>query len=98
MCGCFVLLLGAFAPRLALVLMALFNDEITRAFDGSWVIPFVGWLFLPYTTLAYVLLSWWTGSVGGFEWFLVAFAFVLDLGSYGGGWRRRADVTAYRRA
>ena len=98
MCGCFVLLLGAFAPRLALALMALFNDEITRAFDGSWVIPFIGWLFLPYTTLAYVLLSWWTGPVGGFEWFLVAFAFVLDLASYGGGWRRRADVAAYRRS
>ena len=39
MCGCFVLLLGAVAPRFALFLMALFNDEITRAFDGSWIMP-----------------------------------------------------------
>ena len=60
MCGCFVLMLGAFAPRLALALMALFNDEITKAFDGSWVIPLIGWFLLPYTTLVYVLLSWWT--------------------------------------
>ncbi len=62
MCGCFVLLLGAFAPRLALALMALFNDEITKAFDGSWIIPLIGWFLLPYTTLAYVLISWWTAG------------------------------------
>ena len=76
MCGCFVLLLGAFAPRLALALMALFNDEITKAFDGSWVIPLIGCFLLPYTTLVYVLISWWTaGGVSGFEWFFVALAF-----------------------
>lgn len=92
MCGCFVLLLGAFAPRLALALMALFNDEITKAFDGSWVIPLIGWFLLPYTTLAYVLLAWWTGDVAGFDWFLVAFAFVLDIGSYTGGYARRGDI------
>ena len=57
MCGCFVLMLGAFAPRLALALMALFNNEITKAFDGSWVIPLIGWFLVPYTTLAYVLLA-----------------------------------------
>ena len=54
MCGCFVLALGAFAPRLALALMALFNDEITKAFDGSWLVPFIGWIFLPYSTLTFV--------------------------------------------
>ncbi|MGB7980611.1 MAG: hypothetical protein WCF36_07435 [Candidatus Nanopelagicales bacterium] len=92
MCGCFVLLLGAFAPRLALALMALFNDEITRAFDGSWITPLVGWFLLPYTTLAYVLLSWWGNGVSGFDWFLVALAFVVDLGSYTGGYARRSDI------
>jgi hypothetical protein len=92
MCGCFVLALGAFAPRLALVLMALFNDEITRAFDGSWLLPLVGWFLLPFTTLAYVLLHWYFGDVSGFGWFLVALAFLTDLGSYGGGYSRRGDL------
>lgn len=98
MCGCFVLALGAFAPRLALVLMALFNDEITKAFDGSWLVPLIGWLLLPYTTLAYVLVSWWTGGVEGFTWAFVVLGLVLDLGSYVGGWTRRSDVTSYRSA
>jgi len=95
MCGCFVLLLGAFAPRLALFLMAIFNDEITKAFDGSWVIPLIGWFLLPYTTLAYVLVSWWQGGVEGFMWFFVALAFVADLGSYFGGVARRQDYQRY---
>ena len=93
MCGCFVLALGAFAPRLALALMALFNNEITKAFDGSWVIPLIGWFLLPYTTLAYVLLAWWSGDVAGFDWFLVAFAFAVDLASYTGGYARRSEIS-----
>lgn len=96
MCGCFVVLLGAFAPRLALALMALFNNEITKAFDGSWLIPFVGWLLLPYTTLTYVLLSWWQGGVDGFLWALVALAFAVDLSSYFGGYSRRQEISTYR--
>ncbi len=95
MCGCFVLALGAFAPRLALVLMALFNDEITRAFDGSWLVPFIGWLLLPYSTLAYVLVHWYAGDVVGFSWLFVALAFAFDLGSYAGSWGRRQQVTTY---
>ena len=83
-------------PRVALALMALFNDEITKAFDGSWVIPLIGFFLLPYTTLTYVLISWWTdGGVTGFEWFFVAFAFFIDLGSYFGGYNRRTDYQRY---
>ncbi len=92
MCGCFVLLLGAFAPRLTLALMALFNNEITKAFDGSWVVPLIGWFLLPYTTLMYVLMSWWTGDVSGFDWFLVGFAFVIDIVSYTGSYVRRSEI------
>lgn len=89
MCGCFVLLLGAFMPRLALFLMAVFNNEITRAFNGDWVVPFIGWLLLPYTTLTYVLLHWWMGAVEGFTWFFVALGFLIDLGSWFGGAKTR---------
>lgn len=95
MCGCFVLLLGAFAPRVALVLMALFNNEITKAFDGSWLVPFIGWLVLPYTTLIYVLISWWQGGVYGFNWFFVILAFLLDISSYFGSYQRRTEIRTY---
>ncbi|MGH9118898.1 MAG: hypothetical protein ACRD0A_13755 [Acidimicrobiales bacterium] len=98
MCGCLILLLGAFTPRLALAIIALVNDEISESFDGGILLPFLGFLFLPYTTLTYVLLHWWGGDVTGIEWFFVGFAFLVDVSSYFGGWRKRADVVRYRRA
>jgi hypothetical protein len=94
MCGCFILLLGSFAPRLALFLMAIFNwDAITKPFDGAWVWPVLGFFLIPFTTLVYVLLYAWHGSVNGFYWFFVILAFFADLGAYGGSYRRRSDFS-----
>lgn len=89
MCGCFVVALGAFFPRVALVLMWLFGDTIEAAFDNNWVLPLLGIIFLPFTTLSYVLLNWWLGEVVGFAWFFVALAFIIDIGSYVGGAKSR---------
>jgi len=54
---------------------------LSRAFD-SWFVPFLGFFLLPWTTLAYAAM--WSSSdrVNGFEWFIVALAFLVDLGSY----------------
>lgn len=88
---CLIVLIGLFSPRLAIVLLAIFTDDLSRAFDGV-VVPFLGFLLLPWTTLVYTL-TWQSGhAVRGFDWFLVAIAFLLDLGSYmGGGRYRRRD-------
>lgn len=85
MCGCFVVGLGAFFPRVALVLIWLFSDWIQRAFNGEWILPLIGIILLPYTTLAYVLLYAWLGEVQGFTWFLVVLAFLVDIGSWASG-------------
>jgi len=73
--------------------MALFNDEISKAFDGNLWLPFLGWLLLPYTTLSYVLLNWYLGSVDGFAWAFVGLGFVLDLGSYAGNIYKRPPTS-----
>lgn len=96
MCGCFVLALGSVAPRFALVLMALFNDAITRAFDGSWVWPFIGWLFLPYSTLTFVLFNEWGNGVSGFDWVFVGIAVLADLGLTGSGAKAGRDRQSFR--
>ncbi|MCB0919062.1 MAG: hypothetical protein KDC39_10905 [Actinobacteria bacterium] len=82
MCGCFVVALGAFFPRIALLLIWIFGDAVQLAFDFDWLIPLLGLLFLPYTTLVYVLMFWWTGPVEGFAWFFVILAFIADISSY----------------
>lgn len=92
MCGCFALLLGAFFPRVTLVLLWIFSDLIGRAFDNQWLLPLAGVLLLPYTTLAYVLVFWYTGAVTGFGWAFVILGLVLDLGSYTSAGRSRRQM------
>jgi hypothetical protein len=86
--GCFVVLLGAFFPRVALVLVWLFTNYVERAFD-MFLIPLIGLIFLPYTTLAYVLVYSPAGGIQGFDWFWLVLGLVLDIGSYGSGRRAR---------
>ena len=89
--GCLVALVALISARLALVLLAIFSDVLSRAFD-SWIIPFLGFFLLPWTTLAYAAFwDWGTGHhVVGFEWFFVILAFLIDLSSDFGGFRARA--------
>ena len=82
MCGCFVVGLGAFFPRLAILLLWIFGPTVGNAFNNSFLIPLLGLLFLPYTTLSYILLYWWLGSVEGFTWFFIALAFLADIGAW----------------
>lgn len=92
MCGCLVVALGAMFPRIALVLIWLFSDWIQRAFSGEWVVPLLGLLFLPFTTLVYVALFAWQGEVTGFLWFFVGLAFLGDVGSYASAPQARRAV------
>jgi hypothetical protein len=82
---CLIALLALLSPRFALVAVWLFSDMLSRAFD-SWLLPLIGFFLLPWTTLAYAVM-WDTGTrdVNGFEWFIVALAFLADLASYAGG-------------
>jgi hypothetical protein len=81
-CACLIALLAAAAPRLALVLMWLFTTWVGRAFD-NFIIPLLGLIFLPLTTVIYVLA--YPGGLTTFEWILLVLGVVIDLGSYGGG-------------
>ena len=81
------------SPRLALFVLFLFTDLLSRAFD-SWVLPLLGFFLLPWTTLAYAAM--WassTNGVTGFEWFIVVLAFLIDIGAFAGGRQRRAQTS-----
>ena len=83
---CLVALLALISPRLALIVVALGSNILSRAFDNV-LLPILGFFLLPWTTLAYAFM-WQTGAgphtVTGFEWFIVILAFLGDLGAYGG--------------
>lgn len=90
--GCIIVLVALFSARFALFLMWLFTNRLSDAFDST-LAPVFGFFVLPWTTLMYALLWGSHHTVGGFEWFLVAFAFLIDIASWAGsaerGWSRR---------
>ncbi|NQU36969.1 MAG: hypothetical protein HQ526_05150, partial [Actinobacteria bacterium] len=51
---CFVALFALISPRLALALLFFFSDRLTIAFQSGWV-GILGFLFLPWTALAWVI-------------------------------------------
>lgn len=79
---CFLLVLGFLGPRLAFLFAWIFTDRVTEAFSGSWFIPLLGFLFLPWTALAYCATWAFDGGVSGFGWVVVALGFLLDVASY----------------
>ena len=89
--GCLVPLFALISPRLALFVVLVFSDWIGQAVDG-WVIPILGFFFLPWTLLAYVVM-WQVSPLGvdGFDWFIVAFAFVGDIAAYARTSQSRRD-------
>lgn len=82
--GCLALL----TPRLAIVLVVVFSDYIGRAYETTlW--PFLGFLFLPLTTLAYAWAVNSHGSVVGIDLAVVVVALLIDLGVFGGSAAKR---------
>jgi hypothetical protein len=88
--GCLVALFALISPRVALVVTWLLTDVLSRAYDGV-VVGVLGFVLLPWTTLAYAWMYDSGRTVEGLEWFLVGLAFVFDVGSYAGGSRSRRD-------
>jgi hypothetical protein len=77
--GCLALI----APRFVIVLLVVFGDYIGRAYETlAW--PFIGFLFLPLTTLAYAWAINSRGSVEGLQLVVVVIAALIDLGLIGG--------------
>jgi len=73
-------------PRVVLVLMWLFSDILNRAYHGL-IIPLLGFIFLPITTIVYAWLVTNHMPLQGFNLILIVVAVLLDAGSHGGGMR-----------
>ncbi len=79
---CLIILIGAFFPRLVLVLVWL-TGYGARAFDST-IVPLAGFFVMPYTTLAYAIAMNEVGAVHGLGLALVIVGVVFDFGGWGG--------------
>ncbi|MEX0756114.1 MAG: hypothetical protein WD206_07290 [Actinomycetota bacterium] len=93
--GCLIVLFSFALPRFVLFVLWVFTDYLSRGFD-SFIWPFLGFLFLPTTTVAWAVAenSFDDGvrSLAGV--LLVILGGVLDLGVLGGGARSRRTRSA----
>jgi len=80
---CILVLLALVGPRFVLVILWLLTDYLSRAFDA-------GFLFLPWTTLAYAIAQNELGGLSGLGLLVLVLGFLVDLGALGGGARGRS--------
>lgn len=88
---CFVVLGMLVFPRVALALMWFFSTYLQRAFHGGLLVPLIGFLFLPLTTIVY---AWEINSrmpLSGINLLWLLIAVIIDLGGLGGGARNRSQ-------
>lgn len=86
--GLLLLAIGLFLPRLAIIILVIAGDYIGRAYETT-IWPFLGFLCLPATTLAYAYAINTNGSVSGWYFWVVAIGLLIDLGSGGGATEKR---------
>lgn len=76
---CLFAMFAAFLPRLADIFIWIARPNyFINAFGGSWFWPVLGIVFLPFTTLFYVLL-WSPTGLSGWDWFWIVMAVLIDL-------------------
>jgi len=87
----FVVVMLAF-PRAVLVLMFFFTQYLQRAYHGM-LLPLLGFIFLPLTTLVYAWLANSHRPLEGINLLFLVLAVAIDVGGLGGGeyHRRRRD-------
>ena len=94
--GCLFAVFAGMFPRLGTLLIWIARPLLfSQAFGGSWLWPLLGIIFLPFTTLMYVIV-WGPNGLVGFDWFWIILAVLIDLSHWGGvGYTNRDRVRQY---
>ena len=91
---CILSALALLGPRFAIIVWWIADPERwDRSFD-TWLWPVLGFVFLPFTTLMYVVVR--PGGVSGFDLVWIGLAVVADVAMYSGsGYGNRDRVPGY---
>jgi cytochrome b561 len=77
--GCLLAVIATICPRILMFFILLTTDWFGRAYD-TFIWPFLGFLFMPYTTLAYMAAMLNNNhNVNGWWLVLVIIAALADL-------------------
>lgn len=95
---CFFTTLLFFGPRLAFLIYWLVWPARVYAVLNTWFWPLLGLIFLPWTTLMYVIVASpvpGLGLVGFWDWLFMGLALAADIAGYAGGAQNRSKVPGY---
>jgi len=81
---CLLVLIVLAFPRLVLALMFFFSNYLDRAYHGL-LVPLLGFLFLPLTTIVYAWLVNSHRSLDGVNLIILIIAVLIDAGGLGSG-------------
>jgi len=95
MCCIFTVLLFL-GPRGGILIWWLINPLLWQGTFSSFLWPLLGFIFLPWTTLMYVLVAPLGSGIGGFDWIWLGLAVLADISMWaGGGFGNRDKVPGY---
>ena len=86
--GCLIALLGLITPRVVMVVLWLFTNYLSRAFE-TFIWPLLGFIFLPTTTLAYAVAQNEFRGLRGIGLVIFVLGILIDFGLLGGGAKSR---------
>lgn len=91
---CFFISLFALGPRFAFLVYWLIRPGYVNTVFNTWFWPLLGLIFLPWTTLMWVLVYGVNGIIG-FDWVWVGLALVADIATYTSGAYKRKSIPYY---
>ena len=80
---CLFLTLLLLGPRAAIAIWWLVEPVRWNLVYETFLLPFLGFLFLPWTTLMYVVVG--VGGLTGWDWLWIGLAVFADIATYAGG-------------
>jgi hypothetical protein len=95
---CLITSLFLLGPRFATLIWWLINPVRFTAAFSSFVWPILGILFMPWTTLMYLIV--WSPLTGvyGLDWLWLTLGVLADISTYaGGGYGNRDRIPGYSR-
>ena len=95
--GCLLAFSVAIAPRLVLILAWIFSDRWPLVWQEAWILPLLGIIFLPYTTIMYMLAVTITPAgptVEGWAWLWIILGVFLDIAKWGQMLANRREAQA----
>src|SRR5690348_6751414 len=95
--GCLFLIMMLISPRLGIIFLWAFTNYVEKAFNGAWIWPLLGLIFLPWTTLLYILVAGPVGGISFWGWLFIARGLLLDVGSTINSYASRDQAYGYYR-